>query len=851
MKNPLLNKDFLLKLDEMREREIYIRLIALNINEEPIEEIEGRATQGSINIDGSSAVRRTCNLTLIANELNINNFYWGMNSKFKLEVGIKNKIDKNYPDIIWFPFGVYLITTFNVSQNINNYSISVSGKDKMCMLNGEIGGSITSLSVDFGKYEETNSNGERVIKSHPIKDIIREGVHQYGNEPFHNIIINDLDELGIILKEYRGDTPLYLFRHKDSDEFLNMTLDDDFEVFVAGLGTKTLKDLNEEPSFYFDLRNSFTNEGYNPTIVEIGEENKEEYYIAKIEFGDTPGYTLTDLTYSGDLIAAVGDSFTSVLDKIVQMLGSFEYFYDVHGKFIFQKKKTYVSTSWNNLTFDSTTGEYYGENAALTSSTIYSFEDNKLIQSFSNNPDLLNLRNDYSVWGTRLSATGKELPVHMRYAIDKKPYIYTQFPITAEEAKIHNELYGTNMKERTEEECCTYVFDTEKEIYLNPNLNEIYKNVESNIFVESNEEGYNVYFRDIDNLQIINVKKAPVLCDWREIIYQMALDYRKYNHLDSFEAKLAAANSTTYPNGKTGYEQYYIDMEGFWRQLYNPEYTPEYVSATFTDNIDEDRYVQGYVEINQPKYENIKIWQKNTAFDSEGVLVSKNGYSITDYYYIENSVNNDFYYNCIESDDNCYAVFYDEDKKHFPSLDERTVLMKTGENKLQLPIGTKYVRFTIKNDEAGLNEQNFYFKSMIYDINYEKYYYFDNNNNFVNFLDYYQFKDKDEEFSVLYTKEKLSDDKEDNNELFSNLSNIESKRYKSKPCIDSVNLDKYVLYIDSEAKTRFIDSNLCSTTKDNIYIKQGENTYLPVLDLFRIVKGFKDPESDKVEVLDL
>jgi hypothetical protein len=27
-----------------------------------------------------------------------------------------------------------------------------------------------------------------------------------------------------------------------------------------------------------------------------------------------------------------------------------------------------------------------------------------------------------------------------------------------------------------------------------------------------------------------------------------------------------------YPNGYTGYEQYYIDLEGFWRQLYNPNF---------------------------------------------------------------------------------------------------------------------------------------------------------------------------------------------------------------------------------------------------------------------------------------
>jgi len=43
------------------------------------------------------------------------------------------------------------------------------------------------------------------------------------------------------------------------------------------------------------------------------------------------GYRLTDLTYAGDLIAAPGDTVTSILDKIVKMLGSFEYFYNLDG----------------------------------------------------------------------------------------------------------------------------------------------------------------------------------------------------------------------------------------------------------------------------------------------------------------------------------------------------------------------------------------------------------------------------------------------------------------------------------------------------------------------------------------
>jgi hypothetical protein len=45
----------------------------------------------------------------------------------------------------------------------------------------------------------------------------------------------------------------------------------------------------------------------------------------------------------------------------------------------------------------------------------------------------------------------------------------------------------------------------------------------------------------------------------------MAVDYRKWNHLDDFELRVAQANPDLYSTGKTGYEQYYIDIEAFWR----------------------------------------------------------------------------------------------------------------------------------------------------------------------------------------------------------------------------------------------------------------------------------------------
>ena len=110
-----------LELDNKTDRELYARITALTLEELPTETIEGRITGGSINLDGNSALRRTCNLTMVANEVNINDYYWGLHSKVKIEVGIKNTIDEDRPDIIWFPQGIFVLTTFNTSHTTNNY----------------------------------------------------------------------------------------------------------------------------------------------------------------------------------------------------------------------------------------------------------------------------------------------------------------------------------------------------------------------------------------------------------------------------------------------------------------------------------------------------------------------------------------------------------------------------------------------------------------------------------------------------------------------------------------------------------------------------------------------------------
>jgi hypothetical protein len=154
---------FLKDLMRQKNRIIYARITSMDLFENPIEYIEGRVTAGSINLDGASAIRRSCSLTLITDEIDISDYYWGLKTKFSLEIGVQNTINKDYSDIVWFDQGIFLITTFSHSFSATAFTINISGKDKGSLLNGELGGTLNS-SVDFGKIEEIDKHGNVVIR---------------------------------------------------------------------------------------------------------------------------------------------------------------------------------------------------------------------------------------------------------------------------------------------------------------------------------------------------------------------------------------------------------------------------------------------------------------------------------------------------------------------------------------------------------------------------------------------------------------------------------------------------------------------------------------------------------------
>ena len=94
--------NFLKQLIEQRNRIVHVRITKLTFDELPIEVITGKITSGSINLDGDSALRRTCSLTLISDDIKDRDYDWAFNTKFKLEIGLNNFVDSNKPDIIWF-----------------------------------------------------------------------------------------------------------------------------------------------------------------------------------------------------------------------------------------------------------------------------------------------------------------------------------------------------------------------------------------------------------------------------------------------------------------------------------------------------------------------------------------------------------------------------------------------------------------------------------------------------------------------------------------------------------------------------------------------------------------------------
>ena len=393
----LFNSDFLLEVDQMHIKTQYVKVTLLSWEEEAIEEIQGKVISGNVNLDGNSAIRRTAQLSLFipSSEVDYTNAasLISINKKIKLEIGIKNTLNKytDY-DILWFPLGLYVVSSVSISQGLTGTDVSLSLKDKMCLLNGECGG-VLPASITFSEIEtSSNLSDEIKIEQPTIYQIIQELVNHWGGEQLGRILISDIENRIRQVVRWNGEQSIYLGRISSE----------------KGQG-----------SYDYSLSQK---EGYKEYIK-----------------GQDLGYVYTNFVYPGELIGNAGSTITEILDKIKNTLGNYEYFYDVEGNFHFQEIKNYLNTSESSVILQeiNRTNIYSDKDNSIDSKSysvtrgkgksVYNFNDSQAVISYNNNPQYNNIKNDFIIWGMRTTLSGQKLPFRYHVAIDQKPKIPNEY----------------------------------------------------------------------------------------------------------------------------------------------------------------------------------------------------------------------------------------------------------------------------------------------------------------------------------------------------------------------------------------------------------------------------------------
>ena len=384
-------------MDSIKIRDQFIKIIILNWAEQPIEEIQGRATGGSINLNGSSSIRRTANINILidsdnADITNVKNSL-SISKKVKLEIGLKN-YSNQYTEyhIIWYPLGVYVINNVQISHSTGaNVVATLQLKDKMCLLNGECGGTLPA-SVTFDSYDTLTANGTYETKKDTIYKIIRYVVNYFGNEQLSKIIISDVDERIRKVMKWIGANPLYITQYTQ----------------------------NQQTQY-----NATTDKELVESQLAAGLIDSYETY----ESGQDVGYIYTDFVYPGELIGDAGNTVCNILDKIKNTLGNYEYFYDLDGNFVFQEIKNYLNTSKSTVDLNNMEQNDYLIDITRGKS-VYEFDDASLVMSYSNAPQYSMIKNDFIVWGIREdSVTGAQYPIRYHLAIDTKPKVGNTYKV--------------------------------------------------------------------------------------------------------------------------------------------------------------------------------------------------------------------------------------------------------------------------------------------------------------------------------------------------------------------------------------------------------------------------------------
>ena len=402
-------QQFLYSLNKIINQKQYVKITLLNWEEDPIKEIDGIISSGSISKDGNSSVRRSCSLSCSVDGgvYNIDNIEmdFSLNKKIFIEIGIKNTTNKylEYP-ILWFPQGVFYINSFSINSSTSSaVNLNLSLKDKMCLLNGDIAGELPS-TVQFDTMTTQLADGSISEQKVLYYNIIIELLNHWGNEDLNNIIIQDVPLRIRKIVQWWGDNPIYL-KQGGFDNIEN----DDIDTASYSISIDVPED----------------------------KENWSEY-----SKGDDIGYVYSDFVPVEEIVGTAGNTICSILDTIKSQLGNYEYFYDVFGIFHFREIKNYLNeTQASTILQESSNmgrhvnlneGQFLLDGGSETQyliettipKTVYSFNSNENLTSISITPNYNNIKNDFIIDGIKQSTqSNSQYSLRYRCVIDEKPEI--------------------------------------------------------------------------------------------------------------------------------------------------------------------------------------------------------------------------------------------------------------------------------------------------------------------------------------------------------------------------------------------------------------------------------------------
>lgn len=184
-------------------RDLRIKINILNFNMQTVDEITGVALDGSINVDATADIRRTCSLSLVVKD-----------STLELQPGGRIWVDKYFQVFIdylnkgdWINMGIYLVDVPSWSYDPGNSTLSLQGLDLMSKLTGQRNGYLEGIPTIISQ--------DSSIRDSMISTLVDLGgfnnyVIEDNPQPVpYEIKIDQGDTVYDILSELRDITPNY------------------------------------------------------------------------------------------------------------------------------------------------------------------------------------------------------------------------------------------------------------------------------------------------------------------------------------------------------------------------------------------------------------------------------------------------------------------------------------------------------------------------------------------------------------------------------------------------------------------------------------------------------------------